>query len=194
MFDEDLHINTPLHTRDYITKPQLTLEQFLLCNRLHYIKQKECPRITLCSPCAPAEARWWFFLLFRREVWGKFGGNFVGFFRPTELRAQKNRGKFRSIFRKRICSSKKIVRAKFTLQTCQLNLSNVIICVLMVLTVVFGSFFGWAYVVPELVAFFFAYNIGSCLRAVELFNLQLHWEFIAPTVVFVCVGNKIREN
>ena len=53
---------------------------------------------------------------------GKFGGNFPGiFFLTHRTKAQKFRGKFRSIFRKKIRGSKKIFRAKFTLQTCHLN-------------------------------------------------------------------------
>ena len=76
------------------------------------------------SPCAPAEARRWIFLIFRREIWkfsGKFGGNFVGFFLTHRTKAQKIRGKFRSIFHKKIRRLKKIVRAKFTLRTSHLD-------------------------------------------------------------------------
>ena len=66
-----------------------------------------------------------FFLIFRREIFGKFsgkfGGNFAGFFLTHRTEAQKFRGKLRSIFRNKIRSSKKIFRAKFTLQTCHLN-------------------------------------------------------------------------
>ena len=42
----------------------------------------------------------------------------MGFFLTHRTKAQKFRGKFRSIFRKKIRSSKKIFRAKFTLHTC----------------------------------------------------------------------------
>ena len=52
---------------------------------------------------------------------GKFGGNFRDFFLTHRTKAQTFRGKFRSIFRKKIRSSKKIFRANFTLQTCHLN-------------------------------------------------------------------------
>ena len=83
-----------------------------------------CKIICVCSPCAPAEARQWIFLIFRREFGnfsGKFGGNFPGIFLTHRTKAQTFRGKFRSIFRKKIRGSKKIFRAKFTLQTCHLK-------------------------------------------------------------------------
>ena len=67
-----------------------------------------------------------FFLIFRREIWKiqweiwrEFSGDF---FLTHRTKAQKIRGKFRSIFRKKIRGSKKIFRAKFTLQTCHLNI------------------------------------------------------------------------
>ena len=63
----------------------------------------------------------WFFAGKFGKFSGKFGGNFPGFFLTHRTKAQKIRGKFRSIFRKKIRSSKKIFRAKFTLQTCHLN-------------------------------------------------------------------------
>ena len=78
-----------------------------------------------CSPCAPAEARRWIFFWFFAGKFGKFsgkfGGNFAGFFLTHRTKAQKFRGKLRSILRNKIRSSKKIFRAKFTLQTCHLN-------------------------------------------------------------------------
>ena len=49
---------------------------------------------------------------------GILAGIFAGFFLTHRIKAQKFRGKFRGIFRKKIRSSKKIFRAKFTLQTC----------------------------------------------------------------------------
>ena len=49
---------------------------------------------------------------------GNLEGIFRGFFLTHRTKAQKFRGKFRSIFRKKIRGSKKIFRAKFTLQTC----------------------------------------------------------------------------
>ena len=52
---------------------------------------------------------------------GKFGGNFPGIFLTHRTKAQKIRGKFRSIFRKKIRGSKQFFRAKFTLQTCHLK-------------------------------------------------------------------------
>ena len=58
---------------------------------------------------------------FGRNFGGKFGGNFVGIFLTHRIKAQKFRGKFRSIFGKKILSSKKIFRAKVTLQTCHLK-------------------------------------------------------------------------
>ena len=48
---------------------------------------------------------------------GNLEGIFRGFFLTHRIKAQK----FRSIFREKIRSSKKIFRAKFTLQTCHLN-------------------------------------------------------------------------
>ena len=51
-----------------------------------------------------------FFLFFAGKFGkfsGKFGGNFLGFFLTHRTKAQKIRGNFRSIFRKKIRSSKK---------------------------------------------------------------------------------------
>ena len=52
---------------------------------------------------------------------GNLEGIFRGFFLTHRTKAQKFRGKFRNIFRKKIRGSKKIFRAKFTLQTCHLK-------------------------------------------------------------------------
>ena len=52
---------------------------------------------------------------------GNLEGILRGFFLTHRTKAQKFRGKFRSIFRKKIRGSKKIFRAKFTLQTCHLK-------------------------------------------------------------------------
>ena len=52
---------------------------------------------------------------------GNLEGIFWGFFLTHRTKAQTFRGKFRSIFRKKIRGSKNIFRAKFTLQTCHLN-------------------------------------------------------------------------
>ena len=52
---------------------------------------------------------------------GNLEGIFRGCFLTHRTKAQKIRGKFRSIFRKKIRGSKKIFRAKFTLQTCHLK-------------------------------------------------------------------------
>ena len=52
---------------------------------------------------------------------GNLEGIFRGFFLTHRTKAQKFRGKFWSIFRKKIRGSKKIFRAKFTLQTCHLK-------------------------------------------------------------------------
>ena len=79
----------------------------------------------LYSPCAPAEARRWIFFDFSQgnlENWvGNLEGIFRGFFLTHRTKAQNFGEKFRSIFRKKIRGSKKIFRAKFTLQTCHLN-------------------------------------------------------------------------
>ena len=51
-----------------------------------------------------------FVLIFRREIWEiwwEFGGIFAGFCLTHRIKAQKFRGKFRGIFRKKIRSSKK---------------------------------------------------------------------------------------
>ena len=48
-------------------------------------------------------------------------GIFRGSFLTHRTKAQKFRGKFRSIFRKKIRGSKKIFHAKFNLQTCHLK-------------------------------------------------------------------------
>ena len=56
---------------------------------------------------------------------GNLEGIFRGFFLAHRTKAQKFRGKFRSIFRKKIRGSKKIFRANFTLQTCHLNVSSI---------------------------------------------------------------------
>ena len=45
----------------------------------------------------------------------------MGFFLTHRTKAQKIRGKFRSIFREKIRSLKKIFRSKFTLQMCHLK-------------------------------------------------------------------------
>ena len=47
----------------------------------------------------------------------------MGFFLTHRTKAQKIRGKFRSIFRTKIRSSKKFFRATFTLQMCHLNIT-----------------------------------------------------------------------
>ena len=53
----------------------------------------------------------------------KFGGNFAGLFLdPTKIKAQINRGKFRSILREKTRASEKIFRANFILQTGDPNL------------------------------------------------------------------------
>ena len=52
---------------------------------------------------------------------GNLEGIFRGFFLTHRTKAQKFRGKFRGIFRKKIRGSEKIFRAKFTLQTCHLK-------------------------------------------------------------------------
>ena len=52
---------------------------------------------------------------------GNLEGIFRGFFLTHRTKAQKFRGKFQSIFRKKIRGSKKIFSAKFTLQTCHLK-------------------------------------------------------------------------
>ena len=54
---------------------------------------------------------------------GNLEGIFRGFFLTHRTKAQTFRGKFRSIFRKKIRGWKKIFRAKFTLQTCHLKKS-----------------------------------------------------------------------
>ena len=73
------------------------------------------------SPCASAEARRWFFFIFRRETWWEIWRVFCGFFLTHTIKAQKFREKFRSSFRTKIRSSKNIFRAKFTLHTCHLK-------------------------------------------------------------------------
>ena len=93
------------------------------------------PKKTHCSPCAPAEARRWNFFDFSQgnleNVVGNLEGILRDFFLTHRTEAQNFRGKFRSIFRKKIRSFKKIFRAKFTLQTCRLNsLSSVFEAVL----------------------------------------------------------------
>ena len=52
---------------------------------------------------------------------GNLEGLLREFFLTHRTKAQKIRGKFRSIFRNKIRSSNKIFRAKFTLQTCHLK-------------------------------------------------------------------------
>ena len=80
------------------------------------------------SPCAPAEAHRWIFFAFSQGNLGNLVGNlegiFRGFFLTHRTKAQKFRGKFRSIFRTKIRGSKKIFRAKFTLPTCHLKRST----------------------------------------------------------------------
>ena len=73
-----------------------------------------------CSPSAPAEARRWIFFDFGEGIFaGHLAHIFREFcFRSHTVKAQKYRGKFRSIFREKIRASKKIFRADFVLQTC----------------------------------------------------------------------------
>ena len=59
---------------------------------------------------------------------GKFGGNFVGFFRTHQIKAQKCWGNFRNISRESICASK-IFRANFVLQTCHPRKSSLILSI-----------------------------------------------------------------
>ena len=79
----------------------------------------------ISSPCAPAEARRWFFFDFSQRnlesLVGNLAGNYPGFFLTHRTKPRKFRGNYRSIFREKIRSSKKIFRAKLTLQTCHLN-------------------------------------------------------------------------
>ena len=81
--------------------------------------------LAVSSPCAPAEARRWIFFDFSQgnleNLVGNLEGIFRGFFLIHRTKAHKFRGKFRSIFRTKIRSSKKIFRARFTLRTCHLN-------------------------------------------------------------------------
>ena len=49
-----------------------------------------------------------------QEIWREFSGIFF----DPHIKAQKFRGKFRSIFREKFRASKKIFRANFVLQTC----------------------------------------------------------------------------
>ena len=71
-----------------------------------------------CSPCAPAEARRWFFWVGGGKFCGKFYGKFWGILLDPQNKAQIYRGIFRSIFREKIRASKTIFRANFILQTC----------------------------------------------------------------------------
>ena len=77
--------------------------------------------------CAPAEARRGILFDFSQGNLENLVGNleeiFRGFFLTHRTKAQKFQGKFWSIFRKKIRGSKKIFRAKFTLQTCHLSKS-----------------------------------------------------------------------
>ena len=59
---------------------------------------------------------------FCRKFGGKYGGNFAGLFLTHRMKAQTFCGKFQSIFRKKIRSSKKIFHAEFSLHTCHLNM------------------------------------------------------------------------
>ena len=60
------------------------------------------------SPCALAEAHWWFlFWSLGRTFCGKFGGNFAGFFRTHKIKAQKLWWWFQSILREKIRASKR---------------------------------------------------------------------------------------
>ena len=54
---------------------------------------------------------------------GNVGGNLAGIF-YQQNKGSKNRGKIRSIFREKICASKKLFRANFVLQTCHPNISG----------------------------------------------------------------------
>ena len=56
-----------------------------------------------------------FLLILGREIWREFC---AGFFLTRTIKAQTIRGKFRIIFREKICASKKIFLANFVLQNC----------------------------------------------------------------------------
>ena len=62
-----------------------------------------------------------FFLIFGREIWREVWREFCGIFLTHKIKAQKFRGKLRSIFREKFRSTKKIFCAKFVLQTCHPN-------------------------------------------------------------------------
>ena len=59
-----------------------------------------------------------FFFFFEGKFRRKFGGTFRDIFDPMKIKTQTFRGQFRSIFRGKFRSSKKIFRANFVLQTC----------------------------------------------------------------------------
>ena len=84
--------------------------------------RSKCMDPTKYSPCAPPEARRWssFDSLGGklREIWREF----CRIFSDLKIKAQKVRGKFRRIFRGKICASiKNKFRANFVLQTCHSN-------------------------------------------------------------------------
>ena len=68
------------------------------------------------SPCAPAEARRWFFFDFGEG--NLVAGILQDFFLTYKIKAQNSRAKFRSIFREKIRSSKKT-------SSCQLRSADV---------------------------------------------------------------------
>ena len=71
--------------------------------------------------CRSSSVDFFYFSQGNWKIWWEIWREFSGIFLTHRTKAQKFRGKFRSIFRKKIRGSKKIFRAKFTLQTCHLK-------------------------------------------------------------------------
>ena len=64
-----------------------------------------CKYLIHGSPCTPAEARRWIFLIFRKEtwkIWREIWREFSGIFSDPQNKGSKISGKFRSIFRNKI--------------------------------------------------------------------------------------------
>ena len=91
---------------------------WLLFNRRH-------SRLFSLRSCSLQKLVGDFFLIFSRGIWEIWWEILAGilrdFFLTHRMKAQKFRGKFRSIFRKRKFVAQIFFRAKFTLQICHLN-------------------------------------------------------------------------
>ena len=82
------------------------------------------PDMFSLRPCRSSSVTFFFLILGREIICGKFGGNFVGIFLTHTIKVQTTWGQFRSIFRENIRASNKIFCADFILQNCHPKAMN----------------------------------------------------------------------